>query len=318
MTDIPGVTGSPRAAQQIDLAKSAAGGANKASLAGGLERPVQTQPAAQKSVFERIGAAVSEAISAVSSFFKGLSNRTAIVQIPNEPRMVVRDLSPKEYAKAQRELPRLQSLQSSLDRIATPLNSLSKEYMERGAESDFGTALREVATAKFWANELDFMDTLNSGDVLDGVWAKAIDANIPNQGKLTRALERLAATEIPGVRTSVDYSEKEIRGKMTLTSTVTAVPSHGRVATEEQQNALNDVVKELQNAYQAVSSSVDWDSGKRAVTILTAEVATAMPELSATMSKFESEHLDAVTRRDQAAELDDAVRAFLYDTGIEP
>ena len=318
MADMPGVTRGLPAAQQIDLPKPGAAGANKVSLAGGPERPVQTQPAAQKSVFERIGAAVSEAMSAVSGFFKGLSNRTATVQTPNES-PVVKDLSPKEYAMAQRELPGLQSLQSSLDRIATPLNTVSREYMERGAESDFGTALREVATAKLWANELDFMDTLNSGDMLDAAWAKEVDANIPNQSPLRRAFDSLAATGIPGVTTSVDYSEKEVHGKMSLTLIVNAAPSQGTVATGEQQSALDNVVKELERAYRAVESSVSIDSGKRAVNTLTADVAAAMPKLAAAMTKFESEHLEAVTRRDDAAAIDDALRAFLQDdVGTKP
>lgn len=323
MAEMPGVTRGLPAAQQIDLPKPAAAAGNKVSLAGGPERPVQTQPAAQKSVFERIGAAVSEAMSAVSVFFKGLSNRTAIVQTPNDS-PVVKDLSAKEYAMAQRELPKLQALQSSLDRMATPLNAtplntVSREYMERGAESDFGTALREVATAKLWANELDFMDTLNSGDMLDAAWAEAVDANIPNQSQLRRALDTLAATGIPGVTTSVDYSEKEVRGKMSLTVVVNAAPSQGTVATGEQQSALDNVVKELERSYRAVESSVSLDSGKRAVNTLAADVAAAMPKLAAAMTKFESEHLEAVTRRDDAAAIDDALRAFLQDDmGIKP
>lgn len=316
MTDMPGVTRGLPAAQQIDLPKPAAAGANKVSLAGGPERPVQTQPAAQKSVFERIGAAVSEAMSAVSGFFKGLSNRTAIVQTPNES-PVVKDLSPKEYAMAQKEL---QSLQSSLDRIATPLNTVSREYMERGAASAFGTALREVATAKLWANELDFMDKLNSGDMLDAAWAKEVDANIPNQSPLGRAFDTLAATGILGVTTSVDYLEKEVHGRMVLTLVVNAAPSPGTVATGEQQSALDNVVKELEMAYRAVDSSVSNDCGERAVNTLTRlGVAAAMPKLAAAMTKFESEHLEAVTRRDDAAAIDDALRAFLQDDmGIKP
>lgn len=96
-------------------------------------------------------------------------------------------------------------------------------------------------------------------------------------------------------------------------------PSQETVLTGEQQSALDAVVKELGTAYRAEQSSVTDDSGRRAVTTLKAGTAAAMPKLAAAINTFESEHLEAVTRSNDAAANDNALRAFLQDdTGIKP
>lgn len=94
----------------------------KATLGSGPERPVRTQPAAQKTVFDRIGAAISEAMNSVSSFFKGLTNRTAVVQTPVIPQELAKaspnELSPKEYAQAKKALA---SLENRLENVVKAL-----------------------------------------------------------------------------------------------------------------------------------------------------------------------------------------------------
>ena len=46
----------------------------KASLGDGPERLVRSLPAAEKTVFERIGAAITGAMNSISSFFKSMTD----------------------------------------------------------------------------------------------------------------------------------------------------------------------------------------------------------------------------------------------------
>jgi len=133
----------------------------KATLGSGPERLVRTQPAAQKTVFDRIGAAVSQAMNSVSNFFKGLTNRSAAVQTPVVPQERAKaspnELSPKQYAQAKRVLSpfenRLENVVSALkvpislgyhcmvgspDLREAALNHLKSEYSTENVEMFLG------------------------------------------------------------------------------------------------------------------------------------------------------------------------------------
>jgi hypothetical protein len=87
----------------------------KATLGSGPERSVRTQPAAQKTVFDRIGAAISQAMNSVSNFFKGLTNRSAAVQTPAS----LNQLSPQQLDEAREVV--LPALEKRLENVVNAL-----------------------------------------------------------------------------------------------------------------------------------------------------------------------------------------------------
>ena len=114
----------------------------KASLGSGPERLVRSLPAAEKTVFERIGGAITEAMNAISSFFKGLSNRTATVDT----------LSPKEFGKAQQEL-------KTLEDSAKP-GAMGMNYLTGSPE--FRAAFYAFAKTEYSTENLDFLGAFSS------------------------------------------------------------------------------------------------------------------------------------------------------------
>lgn len=217
----------------------------KASLGAGPERLVRSVPAAEKNVFEGIGAAITEAMNSISSFFKGLSNRTATVDT----------LSPKEFVKAEQEL---QTLENSVKRGAMGMNYLT-------GSPEFRAAFYAFAKTEYSTENLDFLGAFSSqglkfdkdlnidrGSIQSGQEMAFEDINLPSK-KMTLIKNAVATLNALGI---ANFNAKLEDASDTDSMSVQALNNQGELRSEPLTPEQNEALGALENALVAAMTEV--------------------------------------------------------------
>lgn len=238
----------------------------KASLGAGPERLVRSVPAAEKTVFERIGAAITGAMDAISSFFKGLSNRTATVDTLSPKELTVDTLSPKEFVKAQREL---QTLESSHQGKAMGRNYLT-------GSPEFRAAFYAFAKTEYSTENLDFLGAfssqglkfdkdlnINRGSIQSGMEMAFADINLQSKNRAPIA-SAVATLNSLGI---ANFNAKLEDASDTHSMSVQALNNQGELRSEpltaEQNAALGALENALGVAMREVVALASKDTGAR-------------------------------------------------------
>lgn len=216
----------------------------KASLGDGPERLIRSVPAAEKTVFERIGAAITGAMNSISSFFKGLSNRTATVDT----------LSPKEFVNVQRELKTLQGA----TRETMGMNYLTGSPELRAAFYAFAEAEHSTENLDFLgavsAQGLKFNKDLNidSGTIQSGKESQVSDINL--SAKQIKQIKNAVATlNALGI---ANFNAKLERASDPDSMSVKALNNQGELRSEPLTPEQNEAMADLQIALQVATREV--------------------------------------------------------------
>lgn len=230
----------------------------KASLGDGPERLIRSVPAAEKTVFERIGAAITGAMNSISSFFKGLSNRTATVDT----------LSPKEFVKAKQELNKLEG--------SLMAGAMGKNYLTGSPE--FRAAFYAFAKTEYSTENLDLLGAFSSqglkfdnnlnfdrGSIQSGDEMGFGDINLksPNKTAIKNAVATLNALGIANFNAKLEDASDA--GSVSVQALNNQGELRSEPLTPEQNAALGALENALGDAIDEVALLAGRDTGRRFV-----------------------------------------------------
>jgi hypothetical protein len=191
--------------------------AKTVALAGGPQRTAQAQPPG-KSFTETMGAAFTAMGAAVTSFFKGLGDRIATIEMPSLPRISLRrqeaaqanaynpdDMSPKQRGQAQKAADTRLAVIAQLTMIKADGRPISTNeglavILNSGPGSALSKEFDKQVKKEFSTENLDYLRDLHSGIHLDADYVAQMKSNLNTTGRGFTALDSaLAALKASGI-----------------------------------------------------------------------------------------------------------------------